>query len=86
MRIDYHQNFSKHYKKRIANNPSLNARFTERLILFESNPQNPLLRNHRLVGKKENYWFSITGDIRVVYRLENNRVLLYDIGTHNQVY
>lgn len=87
MRIEYHKNFVKNYKKRVANNPSLNAKFAARIRLFQSNPQSPVLRNHKLVGKKENYWsFSITGDIRVVYRLESDRVMLYDIGTHNQVY
>jgi len=86
MRIEYHKNFLKNYKKRITN-PILKARFTERVKLFLSDPQSPLLCNHKLVGNKKNYWsFSITGDIRIVYRLENNCIMLYDIGTHNQVY
>lgn len=87
MKIEYHRSFIKSYKKRVANDSALDHKFAERIRLFQSDPQNPILHNHKLVGSKENYWsFSITGDVRVVYRLENNSVLLYDIGTHNQVY
>lgn len=87
MKIDYHKNFLKNFKKRIANNPSLDSKFQKRLKIFQADPQNPILHNHKLVGKKESYWsFSISGDIRVIYQKKGNRILFYDIGSHNQVY
>lgn len=87
MRIDYHRNFLKSFRKRIVNHPSLDFKFQERIKIFQSDPQNPLLQNHKLIGHKEDYWsFSISGDIRVIYLKKNNRVLFYDIGSHNQVY
>lgn len=87
MKIDYHRNFLRNFKKRIANNPLLDSRFQKRLKIFQYNPQNPILRNHKLVGKKENYWsFSVSGDIRVIYLRKNDHILFYDIGSHNQVY
>lgn len=46
-----------------------------------------ILHNHKLAGDKSGFWaFSITGDVRVVYLKEGDDVLLYDIGSHNQVY
>lgn len=87
MKIDYHKDFLKNFQKRIASNPQLDARFQQRLRLFLTDPQNPVLKNHKLVGKKSTYWsFSITGDIRVIYQQKDDHLLLFDIGSHNQVY
>ena len=87
MRILYHKNFLKNYKKRIPRNSKLEKQFGRKLKLFIENPGNPILRDHRLVGKKGEYRsFSITGDVRVVYKRLKDVIVLYDIGSHNQVY
>ena len=87
MKIVYHRTFLKHFKKRIAPNQKLQARFYQRLNLLIRQPNHPLLRKHRLKGKKRFYWsFAVTGDIRVIYRIEGKTLYLYDIGTHTQVY
>ncbi len=58
-----------------------------RLKIFQSNPQNPILRDHALTGTKiGKRAFSITGDYRVVYGKNSEAIVFYDIGTHNQVY
>ncbi|HEX6976841.1 MAG TPA: type II toxin-antitoxin system mRNA interferase toxin, RelE/StbE family [Patescibacteria group bacterium] len=87
MRINYTKNFLKSYKKRIKPNRGLDARFKERFALFTQNPNDPILKNHRLQGSKSHlHSFSITGDIRVLYQLIEDELYLVDIGTHNQVY
>ncbi|MCJ7739703.1 type II toxin-antitoxin system YafQ family toxin [Candidatus Microgenomates bacterium] len=87
MKIYYHRRFLKHYKKRIFPSSSLSKRFSERLSLFMVDSDNEILKDHPLTGDLEDYRaFSITGDIRAVYYIENNEIHLYDIGTHNQVY
>lgn len=87
MEILYHKNFLKNYRKRILPHRALNSQFKKRLKLFQDNPKNPILREHRLLGGKKNYRaFSVTGDIRVIYKKSNGTILLYDIDTHNQVY
>ncbi len=87
MRIKYHKNFIKNYRKRISSNPKLVSKFQKQLDIFLINPQNPILRNHKLIGKLSSYnSFSLTGDIRVIYQIEEDAILLFDIGTHNQVY
>ncbi|KKR78264.1 MAG: Plasmid stabilization system [Candidatus Curtissbacteria bacterium GW2011_GWA1_40_9] len=87
MQIKHHKQFSKNFSKRIASNPKLVAQFQSRLDLFIENSDDSLLRDHKLTGKLSTYRaFSISGDIRVVYRIVDNDLWLYDIGTHNQVY
>ena len=88
MNITIHPDFKKAYKKRISNNPKLVAKTAERLRLFQENPRNPLLRDHKLKGDKKDFrGFWITGDIRIVYfPVSDNEVLLLSVGTHNQVY
>lgn len=88
MHIDRHPTFKKHFKKRIAHDHKLMARTKNRIQLFMDNPHHPLLRDHALKGLDEDLRaFSITGDIRIVYRvLDDNTIQFIDIGTHNQVY
>lgn len=87
MTIKYHREFSKNYKKRIALNPKLEFQFQNQLTKFIQNPNDPILRDHKLVGKKhELRAFSVTGNIRVVYKIVGEEVWLYDVGSHNQVY
>jgi len=87
MQIKYHRQFSKNFKKRIASKSNLVAQFQSRLDLFIENPNNSVLKDHKLTGKLSTYRaFSITGDVRVVYKIVDNDLWLYDIGTHNQVY
>lgn len=52
-----------------------------------SDPKQALLNDHALHGDLEGYRsFSVTGDIRVVYKIEGETIKLFDIGRHNQVY
>lgn len=87
MNVHYHKNFKKHFKLRIEPEPSLDQNFRERLELFLNNSMDPTLKDHPLKGEKSTYRsFSITGDIRVVYKKVEDGIMLYDIGSHNQVY
>ncbi len=85
--VEYHSHFLKSYKKRIHPNPQLTKQFAARLELFFTNRQNRILKDHplsgRLAGKRA---FSISGDIRVIYKELDDVILLLDVGTHNQVY
>ena len=87
MKISYHKTFLKHFKKRIAPNKKLQSRFYQRLNLLIQDSNNPILKKHQLKGKRRIYWsFSVTGDIRAIYRIKKNILFLYDIGTHAQLY
>ena len=87
MKIKYHKDFLKSYKKRIKPYPKLASQFTSQLNKFINNPKDPSLRDHKLIGKKKSFRaFSVTGDIRIVYIITDNEIWLYDVGSHNQVY
>lgn len=86
--IDYHQRFEKHYRKRIRNNKRLDYIFRKRVEQFVISPECKELRNHQLIGKEKRIFsFSITGDIRCLYKwIDKETVLFLDIGSHNQMY
>ncbi|MEX0617199.1 MAG: type II toxin-antitoxin system mRNA interferase toxin, RelE/StbE family [Candidatus Woykebacteria bacterium] len=87
MQIKVHKTFVKNYQKRIIHNPKLVSKFQTRLKQFVDDPDQPTLKDHKLIGKLSSYRaFSISGDVRVVYKVVGNELWLYDIGTHNQVY
>lgn len=87
MKILYHKVFVKHFKKRILPDVKLKARFEIQLRKLLKNSKDPSLKDHVLVGKMSTYRaFSVTGDIRVVYKIIDGGIQLYDIGSHNQVY
>lgn len=88
MKIDYTKRFLKNFAKRIAPNQNLDRKFKERVKQFAEDPSSKVLKNHKLSGTLEEFRsFSITGDIRVIYRqISSDTVEFYDIGTHNQIY
>jgi mRNA interferase YafQ len=54
---------------------------------FESDPQDPLLRTHKLKGELADYWaFSVDDNLRVLFRWDGDACFLVSIGTHDEVY
>jgi addiction module RelE/StbE family toxin len=77
--------FAKSFKK---NNKISEDVFFEKLEVFVNNPFEPNLRTHKLSGKLKNLWaFSLGYDLRVVFIFEeDDKIVLIDIGTHDEVY
>ncbi len=87
MQVSYTKEFVKNYGRRIKIFPKLNQQFLNRFKLFKTDRRNTMLKDHQLSGDKSEYRaFSITGNIRVVYKQIGDEVRFYDVGTHNQVY
>lgn len=54
---------------------------------FAVDPQDPLLRTHKLRGELDAYWaFSVDNDLRVLFRWEGDDAFLVNLGSHDQVY
>jgi mRNA interferase YafQ len=54
---------------------------------FAADPQDPLLRTHKLKGELAGYWsFSVDDGLRVLFRWERDDVFLVNLGSHDQVY
>lgn len=82
-----HKIFAKNYKKRILKNKALNKQFEQRLELFVLGVRGGPLNDHALKGKLAGHRaFSISGNLRVVYRETDVDYRFVDVGTHNQVY
>lgn len=88
IKVFLHQSFIKSYAKRAARKPALAAKTQERIKLFKRDCGNAILKDHRLSGAKKGLRsFSVTGDIRIIYRPAGaGEVVFIDIGSHNQVY
>ncbi|MEQ8169723.1 MAG: type II toxin-antitoxin system mRNA interferase toxin, RelE/StbE family [Candidatus Eremiobacterota bacterium] len=80
--------FKKTYKKRITYDHVLKSKFWEAINLFSENPFNRSLRTHKLTGNLVDSWaFSVDYDCRVIFKfLSEDKVLLIDIGSHDEVY
>ena len=88
LEFEYHKQFLKNFKSRISHDKKLNIQFKTRLDIFLNDPKNLLLKDHGLTGTKLGYRsFSINGDLRVIYVYQSEtKIVLVDIGSHNQVY
>lgn len=54
---------------------------------FAADPQDPLLRIHKLKGELEGYWaFSVDADLRVLLRWDGEEAFLVNLGSHDQIY
>lgn len=54
---------------------------------FALDPNDPLLRLHRLKGDLADYWaFSVDDDLRVLFRWEGDEAFLVNLGSHDEVY
>jgi len=81
--------YFKKLKKFIKKHPEVLDRYIKVIKLLELNPYHPSLRLHKLKGNlKEYYSVSITMQYKVVidFIIEENKIILLDIGTHNEVY
>lgn len=86
IRVKFSKNFLKSINK--LSEPQV-VQLKNRLELFKIDPTHPTLNNHKLKGKlKGRFSINITGDIRAIYRLENNgNVIKFSrLGSHSQLY
>ena len=86
--IAFNSSFKKAFKKKIAGNSTMEARFWERVEIFKNNPFDPRLKTHKLSGKLKEFWaFSVEYDLRVVFLFDGQQSVLFaDLGTHDEVY
>jgi addiction module RelE/StbE family toxin len=88
IKVGFSSSFKRAFKKKISFSKDLEGRFWGRLELFMNNPYDAKLKTHKLSGELKDLWsFSIEYDIRVLFLfVSKNKVLLVDIGTHDEVY
>jgi len=56
-------------------------------LLLEQKPLPPEAKDHPLSGDWKDFReFHLGGDLIVIYKIENNNLILVRIGTHNQLF
>jgi len=85
MKIIFHRDFKKEYKKLGKN---IRVHFQEQLVIFENNPFDPQLNNHPLKGKQNGLRsINITGDLRAVYEMvDDDFAHFIALGSHSNLY
>ncbi len=80
--------FKRAYKKVVVADPELKIRIARAIETFVANPHQPSLRTHKLSGKLRGLWaFVVAYDCRIVFQfLDEQNILLIDIGKHDEVY
>jgi addiction module RelE/StbE family toxin len=88
IKIVWDEPFLRILKKWKKKHPHLISKFENKLTLFCSKPFHPSLKTHRLSGNlKEYFALSITYEYWLVFKfISEEKVLLVDIGTHDEVY
>lgn len=81
--------YFKKLKKFIKKHPEILERYAKTIKLLEVDPYHPSLRLHKLQGKLKEYQsISITIKYRLIidFIIEDERIILLDIGSHDEVY
>lgn len=66
--------------------PPRDALLRAALRRFAEDPQDPLLRTHKLRGDLDGYWASrVDDDLRVLFRWGGETCFLVGLGTHDEV-
>lgn len=88
MKVDYSKDFISKLKKMDIR---IRKSFRERIVIFQENPDEPSLKNHRLRYPYQGLRsIDITNDYRAIYKemiVEEDTVAYFSIlGTHNDLY
>ena len=88
LKVQRHQGYIEDLANLLENDPELSKEVERRIEWFRKNKDDTRLDNHELDKKMKGNWaFSITGDIRIVYKwLGKKEVRFLAIGGHKKVY
>lgn len=88
-RLIYPDSYIKRARKFLKKHPEVHSQYRKTLEFLELNPYHPSLRLHRLQGRlSELSSVSINMRYRIVLEMviQENDIILVDIGNHDQVY
>jgi len=88
-RIIYTQGYLKRAAKFIKRHPEILTQYEKTLKLLEINPSHPSLRLHRLGGPlRDLHSVSINISYRITleFLLEDGKIVLVNVGSHDEVY
>lgn len=87
--IVFTESYEKKAKQFFKLHPELIQRYKKTLYIMQNNPYHPSLRLHKLQGNlKDLYSVSIDLKYRIIldFIVEDKKIILIDIGSHDDVY
>lgn len=90
--IIWGKTFARAYKRTLKRYPSLSKDIEDTLRLLAKEPFAPQLETHELKGKLSGSWACSAGyNMRIIFDFVKSEaheedILLFDIGTHDEVY
>lgn len=85
-KITFSPSFQKKLKAIQFKDQELFQKITQKLKLFQSDPDCKSLKRHKLAGKLQNVWsLSVIPNLRIQF-VEDTNYYFFNIGTHDQVY
>jgi mRNA-degrading endonuclease YafQ of YafQ-DinJ toxin-antitoxin module len=88
-RIIYTKSYLKRATKFARRHPDLLAQYEKALKLLELNPFHPSLRLHRLSGSLSDLHsisINISYRITLEFLIEDGKIILVNVGSHDEVY
>lgn len=88
VKIQYTEKYRINLQKLLTEFPTIGRSVDVRIRLFEKNPADTRLRNHKLRKRLEGKWaFSIDDDIRIIYEWRGDATVRFlAINRHEIVY
>ncbi len=84
------EKFKRLFKKLNQKHPDLKEQFRSKMELFVIDPFHPSLKTYSLSGTLKGSWaIRINFEQRLIFRFmdkEKKKILLIDLGTHDEVY
>jgi mRNA-degrading endonuclease YafQ of YafQ-DinJ toxin-antitoxin module len=88
-RVIYTRSYLKRAARFIKRHPEILSQYEKTLKLLELNPSHPSLRLHRLGGPLRDLHsvsISISYRITLEFLLEDGKIVLVNLGSHDEVY
>jgi proteic killer suppression protein len=88
-RVIYTKSYLKRATKFAKRHPDLLAQYEKALKLLELNPFHPSLRLHRLSGSLSDLHsisINISYRITLEFLIENGKIILVNVGSHDEIY
>jgi addiction module RelE/StbE family toxin len=88
-KIDITQSFEKRLLRFLKKHQDIVSKYKKTILLLEVNPFHPSLRLHKLTGNLETlYSVSLDMQYRITmeFYIQDERIVLVNIGTHDEVY
>ena len=89
MKLVKDENYQRKERKFFRKHVHLVDKYAEVLTKLKINPFDPSLKTHKLKGElKEFYSCSLTYEYRIIciFLIQDETIVLVDIGSHNEVY